>query len=297
MLVRAEGRMRTAMKILAVSTVVNVALNPLFIRTFGLGIRGSALATNVAMVALAAAGAVYFRSGKSSVREPVSLFAYDPKIFKRIISIGLSSFILQGMGVLQQIFVFRLIAAHGTEKDVALMGTGLRILFLCVYPVMGLVRALQPVIGINFGARQYARVIEALRVFSIGGTAFMALIWLPLTMFSRTVLGWMLPDTAITDTDVLNFRILIVTLPLMAGVFNGLTFFQAIGHGKTATILAVSRQILVFVPVVLILPVYFGVSGIYYSLTGVDVTLIAVLAMLVLREFKLLSAKPDGAER
>jgi Na+-driven multidrug efflux pump len=99
MLVRAEGRMRTAMKILAVSTVVNVALNPLFIRTFGLGIRGSALATNVAMVALAAAGAVYFRSGKSSAREPVSLFAYDPKIFKRIISIGLSSFIFQGMGV------------------------------------------------------------------------------------------------------------------------------------------------------------------------------------------------------
>lgn len=285
MLIRAEGHMRRAMAVLAVTAALNIALNPLLVGTAGLGTAGSAWATNIAMIVLAAAGAGYFRSTKSSIGRPVPLFIWDKNVMRRSFAIGISTFILQGLAVLQQIFLFRLAANYGTPRDTAVLGAGIRILTLCVFPVMGIVRSVQPVIGINFGAGNARRARDAYFVFSAGGMALLTLIWLPLSLFPREVLGLVLPHTDLTAEDVLNFRILVVILPILPAVLNGLTFFQAVGRAKTAGVLAVLRQLIVFAPAVLILPRYFGISGLYYAMTGVDAAVITVLFVLLAAEF------------
>ncbi len=123
-------------------------------------------------------------------------------------------------------------------------------------------------------------------MFTAGGLILMTLIWLPLTIFPDTVLGWVLPGTVLTGVDLTNFRILIVVLPILPGVLNGLTFFQAVGQAKIAGILAVLRQFIVFVPAILILPRFFGVNGLYYGMTAVDLVVISILFVLLAREFR-----------
>jgi putative MATE family efflux protein len=293
MLIRAEGNMRRAMGILGITAALNIVLNPLLVRTAGFGVAGSAWATNIAMIVLALAGAGYFRSTKSSIGRAVPLFWPAWDVMRRSLGIGISTFILQGLAVLQQIFIFRLVADYGSQRDTAVMGAGIRILTLCVFPVMGIVRSVQPVIGINFGAGDVRRARDAYFVFTAGGLFLMTLIWLPLTIFPDTVLGWVLPGTALTGEDLTNFRILIVVLPILPGVLNGLTFFQAVGQAKIAGILAVLRQFIVFVPAILILPRFFGVNGLYYGMTAVDLIVISILFILLAREFRRLV--PRGA--
>lgn len=286
MLIRAEGNMRRAMGILGITAALNIALNPLLVRTAGLGVAGSAWATNIAMIVLGLAGAGYFRSTKSSIGRAVPLLNFHWPVMRRSLGIGISTFILQGLAVLQQIFIFRLVADYGTERDTAVMGAGIRILTLCVFPVMGIVRSVQPVIGINYGAGDARRARDAYFVFTAGGSILMTLIWLPLAIFPETVLGWVLPGTPLSAVDLRNFRILVIVLPILPAVLNGLTFFQAVGQAKIAGVLAILRQFIVFVPAILILPRYFGVNGLYYGMTGVDVVVISVLFVLLAREFR-----------
>jgi Na+-driven multidrug efflux pump len=128
------------------------------------------------------------------------------------------------------------------------------------------------------------------QVFSWGGTLLLTLIWLPIQIFPEVVLHWMLPQESFTTTDLTNFRLAILMLPTMPFMFIGITLFQAMGNGRLATALLMVRQVILFIPIVLILPIYFGVSGIFYASPMVDVVVLAVTSILVWRELSRLIA-------
>lgn len=279
MLIRAEGKIKEAMIYNIIATLLNIALNYIFLAYFGWGIEGTAIATIIAMCVFSALNLQYFWRGKASFEVDISYLGLDKKILPGIMSVGVSAMMLQIMFFLQQAVIFNSLAYYGTGKDIAFMGAIYRILMLVIMPIFGFVQSMQPIVGINYGAKDYKRVRSSLRIFGLSGTTVLLLLTIPLLIFPEAVLHVLLPDTIFTSNDILHFRWSIVTLPLLPVFFMVNTFFQSIGNGKVSAILTVGRQLALGVPFILILPLLYGVSGIYYSAAWVDI--FAVLAAVL----------------
>jgi putative MATE family efflux protein len=291
MLIRGEGKLKESMLFAALGLLANVVLNPLFIRTFGWGVEGAALATLTANGIMGLCTVLFYRFGKASFAVDLRRYRWDPAVVGPMAKIGVSSFVLSVMTVVQALVVFGAIARHGTERDVAFYGAANRLLLLTMTPAFGLMRALQPVVGINYGAGQYTRVKTAYRHFTGVGTVLLASFFGFMVLFSRETLAAMLPATAFTATEVLNFRILILPVLVLSLVFTGLTLFQSVGNAKAAGLLATGRQLVLFIPAVWLLSRWFGVSGIYYAQTGVDFVVTGATVVLVGIEFRKMTKK------
>lgn len=286
MLIRGEGKMKDAMIFASIAMISNMILDPIFISVFNWGIEGAAAATVAGMAIYSIINYVYFRSNKTSYDLDAKYIGIDKEIAKKIISIGSPSMLMSIMGIIQATIIFRSLSSLGTDSDIAFYGAVHRILMLSMIPVFGLVRSLQPVIGINFGAKQYDRVKQAVKIFILAGMALLTVIWLPTNLFPRTALGTMLPNFEFTDNQIFNFRLILSMLPVLPIVFMGITLFQSIGNGKLASFLTVARQLVFFIPAILIITSFYGVDGIYYSMFSVDMFLISVVVGLILYQFK-----------
>lgn len=269
MLIRSEGRMKRAMAFAGAGLIVNIILNPLLISGLGLGVAGSAWATNIAYGVYSLLNLWYFRSGKASFPSQVK-WVWKPALNKKIIALGAPSLIIMVMTLLQQGVIFRLLAQLGVAADVAFYGAVGRIMSLAMLPVFGLVRALQPVIGMNYGARQPQRVREAMRLFTWAGIGLLGCIWLPMMLFPEVALQSLLPQSRFTPQDIWHFRIVMFILPGISPIFMGITLYQSVGKAKLAAQLAIARQLLLFIPAAWLMAHWLGISGIYYALTAVD---------------------------
>ncbi|MEZ4884745.1 MAG: MATE family efflux transporter [Chitinophagales bacterium] len=285
MLIRAEGKIKEAMALSIVSTLLNMVLDPLFIIVFAWGIAGAAWATVAAMGVFTILGVLYFVRGHASYPISLTTFSLEKKLLRPILSIGTSAMMLQVMFFVQQAVVFKSLAYYGTDWDLAFMGSCYRIFLLVILPTMGFAQAMQPILGINFGAKDFQRVKQTFNVFAGSGTVFVLFLWAFILLFPEMILGWMLPDATLTPNDVFNFRIMLSTLPVLPIFLIGTTFFQSIGNAKSAGIVLISREVLLYIPFTLALPLWFGVDGIYYAGVPVNLIVIGVVVWMIWREF------------
>jgi putative MATE family efflux protein len=285
-IIRAEGNLKAAMTYSAASAVLNILLNALFIGPLGWGIAGAAWASLFAMLFMALLNLLYFIRGKSSFPVSLTRIYFAPLVLKEVLFIGVSAMMLQVMFFLQQVAVFRSIAHYGEDADIAFMGASYRIYLLATIPIFGFAQALQPVIGINFGARLYERVRRAMGIFTFTGTAVICLIWLGFAFFSEPILGALLPDTVFSQADLFRFRILMLVLPFQPIFFTGITLFQATGNGRMAGGLLIGRMLLVFIPLVMLLPLLFQLDGIYYAHPLSDLLAAATMGFFAWRSLK-----------
>ncbi len=281
LVIRGEGKMKQAMMMMAVGLATNIVLNYLFIVVLGWGVVGAAWATNAGMLVLCVLSLVYFSSNRPSFPTQALRIGFDRKVFPRILALGIPSLIMQVMMVIMQLTVYRLIARYGGDSDIAFIGAVFRIYFVANLPVIGMMRALQPVVGINFGADLYDRVREAVRTFWIAMTSILGGIWILVLIFAAPILSSMLPDRAFSATELLNFRLYMSTLPALPLAFIALTYFPAVGNGRAASFIALARQVVLFIPAALIAASIWKVSGVYYALFSTDIT-ISIIAGFML---------------
>jgi putative MATE family efflux protein len=291
-IIKSEGKIRLAMIFAGIFVIINIILNSIFISVFHWGVQGVALATVIAMVVYSIVNFTYFISGKSSIPVNSKKFVLAIDLLPAILSVGISALLTQVMGLIQSFVVFQSISHYGTHNDIAFFGATLRITALVFIPLNGFTQALQPVLGINYGARNYDRLKKAYLTFFISGTALLTLLWLPLQLSPKTFLGWLLPDVTFTHNDLLNFRILSLLIPIMPFVPLGATLFQSIGKGKTVSIIILLKSIILFIPVVIILSRIMGINGIYYGIVVTDIFVILIALMLTVIEFKHFSKVP-----
>ena len=223
--IRAEGKMKEAMIFAGTAVVGNIVLNAVFMGAFGWGVAGAAWATNAGMAIYCVTNIVYFSSPHVSFpARPVSLHL-DRAIMKKIVTLGFPALITQTMTLVQQLVVFRLLAQYGSAADITFFGAVMRIVFVASLPAAGMTRALQPVVGINFGAGNIDRVRAALMRFTGGMVLILGMIGVAVILFPATVMGSLLPDTAFSADDLLRARMLAATLPIIPGAFVALTYF------------------------------------------------------------------------
>lgn len=291
MIIRAEGRMKTAAWMIAVGLVVDLALKPLFIDTFGWGVAGAAWATNISMIIYTLLGIWYYAGGKSSFKTKFWSLKKEKEIMKETLSLGTPGFIMMIMIVIQNIVVFNALAEYGTAADITFFTAVNRFYILLNTPLWGLMRALQPVTGMNYGAKKYERSIKAYRLFSFVGLVILLPFWLFVMLFPFEVLTIMIPDMKFLPGQLTDFRIYMSVLLALPFVFMAMVWFPAIEEAKPATLISILRQMVFYIPIMLIVPGFYGVSSIYLASAVIDWVIFFIVIFAVWKSVKKLQAK------
>ncbi|MEO0726694.1 MAG: MATE family efflux transporter [Bacteroidota bacterium] len=292
-IVRAEGKMYTAALIMATGLVLNLILTPVLIIYSGMDVDGAAWATNAGMLLYCIVGHAYFVLGKASFVANVNMVWYDRDVFMSIIKLGFPGFIMSLMALIQAVVVFNAIVKVGTDSDLAFFAAANRIVLFLMTPLFGLMRALQPVEGVNYGARQFTRVRQSFWLFCRTGLALVFPFWVVLMLFPEFSIQLVLPDYVLQSEDILNFRIYAAIIPFLPFVFMALTHLPAVNQPKFAGIVGVARQVVFYVPVMLLLPQWLGIKGIYVGATVIDVVITLWLAYIVYQSFQLMEQEKE----
>ncbi|UTC63059.1 polysaccharide biosynthesis C-terminal domain-containing protein [Treponema sp. OMZ 787] len=289
-LIRSEGKMKTAAAIMGISLIVNGCANYILMVVFNFGVKGAAAGTNIGMAVQAVIGAVYF--AKKNTDYPASAFTIriEGEIISKIISMGLAGFIMQFMGTVQMLLVLNVLNHYGSQEDIAFYGIVTRIFSFLLQPLGGFMFALSPIIGINFGADKIERLISAFKKFVFAALVLIAPFWILMLIFPQAAISLMMKTPGISTQNISYFRIYMALLPVMPLVFFALAFFPAVNKGKISAILGILQQIIFYLPVMLILPIFAGVSGIYYGTLLIEIVSVIPIFILLLREFRLLRA-------
>jgi MATE efflux family protein len=279
MVMRGEGRMGIAMLLMGISAVINIVLDAVFVIVLKKGLEGAAIATVISQIVLAICNFCYFAFFSKNVR--FKHFKIQKSIVKETLSIGFSAMLMQIFALLQQMITYSTLKKYGGEDQVILMGAFFRYLMLSFIPLWGISQGYQPFAGTNFGARKFERVKKGTFLFYGFGLFLSLIFWLVFLLMPEQVLGLFLENKELISSGRTNAMLALSLFPLSAIMIINLTLFQALGKAKYAGILVISRQFLLYVPAVLILPIFLGTRGIWIASPLVD-TLIMILSVFIM---------------
>lgn len=285
MVMRGEGLMKKAMMIMGLGALINIVLDPILMKTMGdRGIEGAALATVAAQVIQAMVTLHYFLKKSQTVK--IHKITSDKSIYPEMFSIGASAMMMQILFMIQQTMLYKMAFKYGGDVSATLMAASLRVYGFSFIPLWGMSQGLQPVVGTNFGAKQYDRVRQAMKVFSFGGLILASVFWVPALLASKQILSLFGVDADIVARGVGNFRMFYSMFILYGVMVMAITFFQAIGDGRRAGFIVMFRQLIVFVPAMIVFPMMFGIRGVWFAQPLVDFVIIAIGVMMMIRAMK-----------
>ncbi|XEQ92298.1 Multidrug export protein MepA [Sporomusa carbonis] len=261
--IRAQGDPRTALATQLIAAGINIVLNYLLIFIFDFGIKGAAIATILAQAVAAVWVVYYFTYGSGLLRFRKHCLALRMHIVKDIFKIGVAPFLMQvGASAVMVVLNLRIMVYGGTTA-VAAFGIMNRILMLVMMPVAGISQGAQPIIGYNYGAKQYQRVISALHM-AIAVSTFICLcgfLWVQLS--AERIIRIFNAEPQLIEIGTTGIKIFLIMLPIIGFQIIGANYFQAIGKAYYSIIFNLLRQVIVLIPLVFILSHYFGLMGVW----------------------------------
>lgn len=269
-LVRSEGNVKVAMYSMFLGAGTNIILDPIFIFGLNMGIRGAAIATVLANFLVFLFLSVYFLRGKSLLKIRRGDLRPDFGIIPEMAGIGASSFTRVAAGSLVAIVLNNSIGFYGDEMHLAILGVCNRLLIFFLMPVFGLVQGFQPILGFNYGAHNLDRVRQSIRLASLYATSLTTFAFLLMMLFPTPLLSMFNRDPRLLEEGAVIIRIVVICLWTVGFQVVGATMFQALGRVMPALVLSMSRQILFFIPLVLLLPLVLGLPGIWIAIPVSD---------------------------
>ena len=285
-LLRSSGNPEKSMYATIATVVINVVLNALFIFVFELGIKGAALATVISQVIMLVWQLKFFSNKNYFIHIKKGIFKLKKKIVTDMLSIGLSPFLMNAAACLIVVLINKGLYEHGGDMAVGAYGVVNRIAFLFVMVVMGLTQGMQPIAGYNFGAKQYSRLNEVLKKTILWATLVMVLGFVIVELFPRTVASIFTPDELLIELSAKGLQIVFICIPIVGFQMVVSNFFQSIGMAGKAIFMSLSRQLLFLLPCLLILPYFYGLEGIWYSLPLSDFIASIIALVLLLRHYQ-----------
>lgn len=270
-IIRAEGHPRKAMMTMLIPAGVNLILDPIFIVGLGWGIEGAALATSISYFTSALFTLHFFIWGSSELGLRLSIIRPDKAIIKEIGKLGSVTLARQGTISLLSIVLNNSLFAFGGELALSAYGIISRLLMFVNFPVLGISQGYVPILGYNFGAKLYDRVKEVSRLAYLWTTGIALGIFILLMIFTWELVGVFTTDQQLIEATVPALRWVFAANPVLPLSFLGSAYFQAIGQARRALILALSKQGFFLIPLILILPQFLGIEGIWYAFPIADV--------------------------
>ncbi|RZJ63106.1 MAG: MATE family efflux transporter [Flavobacterium sp.] len=283
--IRAEDKSKHAMTAMIISAVANIVLDILFIKVFGWGIFGAALATGISFF-MCFLYILWFFLYRSELKLQLKNFIFNSKIAKEITSLSFVTFSRQGVISILAILLNHTLYSHGGEHAVTVYGIISRMLMFALFPVLGMTQGFLPVAGYNYGAENYGRVKESIKkaILYAGGLAI--IIFVIVLVFAQPITAVFTTDAKVIKDTPGALRWVFAASPIIAVQLIGAAYFQAAGKATRALMLTLSKQGFFLIPLVLILPRFFGIFGVWIAFPIADVLATIVTGLFLRREMQ-----------
>lgn len=268
--IRTVGFPKIAMYVMIIPAIVNIILDPLFIMVFDWGIKGAAWATTLSYYFSAIYSASFFLRGKSGFNIKKDDFTISWPITKEIFSIGSVTFARQGVVSLLFLVLNNNLFRYGGESAIAIYGIINRMMMMVNVPALGITQGSMPIIGYNYGAKLFGRVKLTLKTAIISGTLISALIFSLIMIFTPHIIRIFTNDQQLIAQSVPALRITFLMTPLIAFQLISSAYFQAIGKAIPALFLTLTKQGFFLIPLLLILPNFWQLNGIWIAFPIAD---------------------------
>lgn len=284
--IRSEGNPKIAMYTMLLGAITNTVLDPIFIFVFNMGVAGAAIATVIAQLASTIWVVYHFTRGKSILKLKKENFKLDKEIVKGIFAIGMSPFFMQLAASLVGVISNKALLTHGGDFAIGAMGVISSVAMMCLMPVFGINQGSQPIIGYNYGAKNYKRVKKAWMLAVIAAVAVTTTGFLVVELAAPSIIKIFNGNADLVAIGTHGIRIYLSMLPVIGFQVISTNYFQAIGKAKISMFLSLVRQVIVLIPLLLILPPIFGLNGVWISGPTSDAVASVITVFFVMRELK-----------
>lgn len=277
---RSSGHPKQAMYATILTVVMNIILAPLFIYVFGWGIRGAAAATIIAQCTTLLWQIKLLSNPNELLHLQRGIYSLKKDIVKGILSIGMSPFFINVAACIVVIIINKGLRSYSNDGDTSIAAYGIanRMQFIFVMVVLGLTQGMQPIVGYNYGAKRDDRVKRTLMLTIFWGTLVTTLGFIICEFFPRSVAHAFTTDPTLIDRAAWAMRVMSVFMPLIGFQLVTTNFFQSIGKVNKSIFLSLTRQVLLLIPLLIVLPMFIGERGVWYSMPISDI----IAAMLTI---------------
>ncbi|MCX7884084.1 MAG: MATE family efflux transporter [Caloramator sp.] len=295
-LIRADANPRTAMFTMLIGAITNTILDPVFIFVFHMGIKGAAIATIISQALSAIWVLSYFFSKKSMLKIHRKNLKLKKNVVLSIFSIGISPFSMQIAASIVTIILNKSLVEYGGDIAVAAMGIINSVSMLILMPIFGINQGSQPIIGYNYGAQKYDRVKLTLKLAILGATAICTLGFVMVQLFPVAIISiFNKTDKELIKIGSNGLRIFLSMFPIVGFQIVSANYFQAVGKPKHSMFLSLSRQVIILIPLLFILPRMFKLKGVWLAGPVSDFLSSLITAVFLLFEIRNLNQKHEVA--
>ena len=303
-LIRSDGSPKYAMWCMLSGAIFNLIFDPIFLFVFDMGIEGIALATTLGQVLSAGIGAFYFLRHFHTVKLDKAAFIPRMAITITICALGISSFVNQIAMTAVQIILnnafkyYGALSVYGSEIPLAAVGALSKVAILFFGVCIGIAQGCQPIHGFNYGAKNYDRVLQALKIGIISATCMSFLSFLVIQIFPSQIIAIFGEG----DPLYVEFGMKIFRIQFFMLFINGIqpvaaNFFSSIGKPGVGMFTSLTRQVIFFIPLMLILPMFWGIDGIMYAAPIADGVAAVVAILFLIRERRIINGLKENAAR
>ena len=284
--IRAEGNPKFASNMMIIGCLLNLILDPIFIFGFGMGIKGAALGTVICQLVICLWSGYYFTSGKSNLKLKLKNIRIESKIIKGIVVIALTPFCMELASGFIHLITNKVLKLYGGDLAIGAMTATTSINLLFLMPVYGISQGMQTIIAYNYGAKEFDRAKKALSIGILGAVGILAFGLIAILLFPKQFISIFTKDARLMELALNGISIYSLTLPAVGICILGTVYFQSIGSAKKSIVLSLLRQVIVFIPLILIVPKYFGLNGVWAAQPLADIVSMIIIGLFLIKEFK-----------
>ena len=265
--INAQGFAKTGMGTVAIGAVLNIVLDPFFMFVLGMGVKGAALATVISEV-ISALWVIRFLTGRKAVLRLERRYVhFDGPLVRKIMGLGLTGFIVQFTNSSVQLVCNRMLGAFGGDLYIGVMTILSSVWTIAKLPVSGLTEGAKPVLGFNYGAREYGRVKSGIRFMTLATLLVTTLLWLSTVLAPGVWIRLFNRDEALVEAGIPAMRMYFMGFVMMTFQFAGQSAFVSLGKARQAVFFSIFRKLLLVVPLTLVLPYVggLGVKGVFLA--------------------------------
>lgn len=263
--IRSDGSPKVAMLSMLIGAITNIILDPVFIFGFGMGVRGAAIATVISQILTTVWILQYFTVGKSIIKLKASNLKLKFPIIISIFSIGMSPFSMQLAASVVQVLANNSLKEYGGDLAIGAMTIISSVSMIFLMPIFGINQGSQPIIGYNYGAKQYDRVKETVKYGVIAATIIVVIGWIVTQSAPQILIAIFNNDPELVGIATNGIKIYLFMMPFVGFQVVSSNYFQSIGKAKISMFLSLLRQVILLIPCILILPKIFELNGIWLS--------------------------------
>ena len=290
--IRSEGNPKIAMYTMLIGALINIILDPIFIFVFHWGMRGAAIATVISQITSAVWVISYFLRGKSLLKIRKVNLTLRPVVVRGILALGTAPFVMQIAASIQNSIMNTSLATYGGDTAISGMGVVNSIVTLMVMPIFGVTQGVQPIIGYNYGAKKYDRVKEAYKLAVIFSTSIVTLGWIVIMVFPEQLVSiFNNKDAKLIAFGTMAIKRYMMFLPFIVFQIVSSNYFQAVGKSKHSALLGLSRQVLILIPALIILPKFFELEGVISAGPLADIVSTVVTGIFIFIEMRKLNER------